>query len=534
MVAGTTGVGLLIVDTGTTMTTGSLISVTTAGAGAYATNGAISLTSTGAFTSTTAVNGGFVEVKANSTTAGTIVNVVGSALTTGIGLQLSNGTSAMTSGSMIRVTISGTGTVATNGLVAITHAGIFTSTSNAGVLNVSASAAVGAATLVNIAATAGSQTAVNLLNLVQSGASLTAYTGNLVSITGGFSGGSSTGNCLAITSVNTAAGSAIAITSNSTTSSTAGVVAISATALTSGVGMLITGSGTGVFLTAGALLSINASTATVGAAIKVASTGTYTDAVSALVNITASGASTGNVLAVITPSSSAFAVGLAVATPAFSVDCSTAIQAAGLNIKGAIAAGVVAATVTSSGGNASLTIDGKGTGTIGINTVSTTSGLVTIGNSTSLAGLFVNGAINGSVRVLPSSGNTSPTVAQTASTILFDAATGVTFTLPAPVAGLTYTFTVSVSVTSNNHKIVTSNTGSIFIIGTLAMGEVTLGSTSSASSIGTSNAAITMNGSTTGGLRGTSITLTCLNATTWLASGVVAGSGTLANPFAAS
>ena len=96
------------------------------GTGAIATNGIVSLTHAGVFTSTSSVDGGFVEVKANSTTAGTIVNVVGSGLTTGIMLSMSNGTSAMTSGSLIRLAASGTGAIATNGIVSLTHAGIFT------------------------------------------------------------------------------------------------------------------------------------------------------------------------------------------------------------------------------------------------------------------------------------------------------------------------------------------------------------------------------------------------------------------------
>lgn len=82
---------------------------------------------------------------------------------------------------------------------------------------------------------------------------------------------------------------------------------------------------------------------------------------------------------------SAFAVGLAGATnPAFVVDSSTASQAAGLKITGAVAAGTVAAAVISSGADASLTINAKGTGTIGIGSVST--GAVTITPATTVTG----------------------------------------------------------------------------------------------------------------------------------------------------
>jgi hypothetical protein len=118
---------------------------------------------------------------------------------------------------MIRVATSGTGTIATNGIVSIRHAGVAVSTSNAGVLDVQASAATGAMTVVNIMATAASQTATNLLNVTQSGATLTAYTGSIASFTGGFSGGSSTGNVIGVTAVNTTAGDGVLLTNNALT-----------------------------------------------------------------------------------------------------------------------------------------------------------------------------------------------------------------------------------------------------------------------------------------------------------------------------
>ena len=147
----TTGVGVHLSNGSSALTTASLLRVTAGGTGAIATNGIVSLTHSGDFTSTTAINGGFVEVKAAATTAGTIVNVVGAALTTGVGLMLSNGTSAMTTGSMIRVNASGTGAIATNGIVSLNHAGIFTSTSanDGGFVEIKA-AATTAGVIVNV------------------------------------------------------------------------------------------------------------------------------------------------------------------------------------------------------------------------------------------------------------------------------------------------------------------------------------------------------------------------------------------------
>lgn len=73
----------------------------------------------------------------------------------------------------------------------------------------------------------------------------------------------------------------------------------------------------------------------------------------------------------------AFAVGAnGSSNPAFSVDASTGSQVAGLNVKGAVTGGTVAVAAIDSGSNTNLTINAKGTGTIGIGSVST--GAVTI------------------------------------------------------------------------------------------------------------------------------------------------------------
>jgi hypothetical protein len=241
MAAAIVGVGLNVTST-TAMTTGSLIRASNSSAGAYATNGAISFTSTGNFTSTSAVNGGFVEVKANTTTAGTVVNVIGTSLTTGIALQLSNGTSAMTTGSLLRVTASGTGTVATNGIVSITHGGIFVSTSNAGVLDVRASAMVGTAsngTLVNFMTTAAAQVDTTVLNIENSGFT-TGYTGSMLRI----KSPTTTGAGILVSVI------ADGITSGGTAQK------ISTTALTTGVGLSITASGGTAAITTGSLLRV--------------------------------------------------------------------------------------------------------------------------------------------------------------------------------------------------------------------------------------------------------------------------------------
>lgn len=93
----------------------------------------------------------------------------------------------------------------------------------------------------------------------------------------------------------------------------------------------------------------------------------------------------GGAVAITSASANALAVGLNGATnPAFNVDASTASSATGLNVKSAAAAGGVAVSVSSSGANEALTLNAKGTGTIGIGSVST--GAVTITPATTVTG----------------------------------------------------------------------------------------------------------------------------------------------------
>lgn len=91
-------------------------------------------------------------------------------------------------------------------------------------------------------------------------------------------------------------------------------------------------------------------------------------------------------------SANALAVGLNGTTnSAFSVDASTALQAAGLNIKGAATGGTVAVAAIDSGSNTNITLNAKGTGTIGIGSVST--GAVTITPPTTHSGALTYGGV---------------------------------------------------------------------------------------------------------------------------------------------
>lgn len=124
------------------------------------------------------------------------------------------------------------------------------------------------------------------------------------------------------------------------------------------------------------------------------------------------------------------------------------------------------------------------------------------------------------------------TAAQSGSTVLFDRAAGIVYTLPAPVVGLTYTFIVSTSVTSNNHKIIT-DAGTTLLIGGVALSTATPTATAFYAN-GTTHLAVTMNGTTTGGLIGAQLQFTCVTSTLWNVTGMSQGSGTIATPFTTS
>ena len=102
--------------------------------------------------------------------------------------------------------------------------------------------------------------------------------------------------------------------------------------------------------------------------------------------LTAAAAVLSGALSVASASATSLAVGLNGATnPAFTVDSSTGSQVAGLKVTGAITGGSVAIVVTDSSANASLTLNAKGSGTIGIGSVST--GAVTITPATTITGV---------------------------------------------------------------------------------------------------------------------------------------------------
>ena len=121
---------------------------------------------------------------------------------------------------------------------------------------------------------------------------------------------------------------------------------------------------------------------------------------------------------------------------------------------------------------------------------------------------------------------TTLTAAQSGSLIKLDLATGFTVTLPTAKAGLRYEFLIGTSITSNNYIIQASAatelfTGAAYIIS----------STSSSFAPGASDYKLTMGSTTTGGLRGGRIRITCYSATNWVVEAMLIGSGTAITPF---
>lgn len=117
---------------------------------------------------------------------------------------------------------------------------------------------------------------------------------------------------------------------------------------------------------------------------------------------------------------------------------------------------------------------------------------------------------------------------------VFDVASGVVYTLPTPVEGMWFEFIVTVSVTSNAHKIVTA-AATQFLVGKVIMGDVTVAQSGDVfTADGTTIRALSADGATKGGLIGETYKVVAISATQWAIDGVCHGAGTLATPFATS
>jgi hypothetical protein len=128
---------------------------------------------------------------------------------------------------------------------------------------------------------------------------------------------------------------------------------------------------------------------------------------------------------------------------------------------------------------------------------------------------------------------------ESGSLCLFDVAAGVVYTLPeiarTEQIGMYFDFATIVTVTSNSAKVITKETTTEFILGTI------FGYTTDVTEIdgfefnGSTHVAIASNGSTTGGVIGDYYRLTAISLTQWLITGhVFCGTATPATPAATS
>jgi hypothetical protein len=118
--------------------------------------------------------------------------------------------------------------------------------------------------------------------------------------------------------------------------------------------------------------------------------------------------------------------------------------------------------------------------------------------------------------------------------VFLDKADGVVITLPAAAVGCSYDFIVVTSVTSNAYKLSTATQGTEFFDGTYNSLQDAAVASAVFTGDGSTHDNFSMNGTTTGGLVGTAIRVTCSKANTWTVSGNVRGSGTEATSFATS
>lgn len=123
---------------------------------------------------------------------------------------------------------------------------------------------------------------------------------------------------------------------------------------------------------------------------------------------------------------------------------------------------------------------------------------------------------------------------ESGSLCLFDRAAGIVYTLPTAKVGTYFDFFVTTTITSNSAKVITG-AGTEFILGNVNSVDTDTGNAEVGFvANGSTHVAITQNGTTTGGIKGTSFRLTCVSSTIWKIEGNVLGSGTVETPFATS
>lgn len=164
--------------------------------------------------------------------------------------------------------------------------------------------------------------------------------------------------------------------------------------------------------------------------------------------------------------------------------------------------------------NIGLDIDGKGTGVVKVGMVTT------------------SGGVRWKRSVLASSGNTTMTSAMSGSIMLIDGA-GVDYTLPAigtGDVGMEFWFVTTVTGDGTNQTI-TAGAADLLTGGAVIMSTGAGIENDAFSPDVTDDLIITMNGTTTGGIIGSTIHVIAISATRWYVDATLIGSGTITTPF---
>ena len=126
------------------------------------------------------------------------------------------------------------------------------------------------------------------------------------------------------------------------------------------------------------------------------------------------------------------------------------------------------------------------------------------------------------------------TEADSGALCVFDRAAGIVFTLPSPKVGLVFDFVVRTTITSNAAKIITDS-ASTFLVGAYTNVDTdTSNAVAAFNGDGSTHVSVSMNGTTSGGVKGTKLRFTCTSATEWTVEGIVLGTGVVATAFATS
>lgn len=167
-----------------------------------------------------------------------------------------------------------------------------------------------------------------------------------------------------------------------------------------------------------------------------------------------------------------------------------------------------------------------------------TTGTLTVGGAMAVTGATtLSGAVDASGvalkskrNVLASSGNTTMTSAMSGSIMLLDGA-GVDYTLPAIGAGdigMEFWFLTTVTATDQT---ITAGAADLLTGGVMCMSTAAGVENDAFSPDVTDDLIITMNGTTQGGIIGSTWHLIAISATRWYCDGTTIGSGTLVTPF---